>query len=375
LQTPPVDRQAVVTEVIPFDERRIRSALNRELAREGQAFVVHNRVKDLQEIADIIQRLVPNARIITGHGQMPTRELEKAMLTFLRGDADILVCTTIIESGIDIPTANTIIINEADRYGLADLHQLRGRVGRSRHRGYCYLLLPTTRTVNPDARRRLQAMESFAMLGAGFRIALRDLEIRGAGNILGPEQSGHIAAVGYELYCRLLEQAVGDLKAGRAAPRETPDVAPGWSGWLPAAWIPGDTRRMDAYRRIARADDVRSLDTVVEDLVSAYGPVPPPAQRCVDLAEMSLRLRGSGVRKFVRRERDFVFFTPTPRRLESLMDGIRGEFRRVGNVSPAGLWECWWRPPKAVFDPATLAAVLRQRLPDEEPAELQSVSP
>jgi len=367
LQTPPVDRQAVVTEVIPFDERRIRSALKRELAREGQAFVVHNRVKDLNDIADIVRRLVPEARVITGHGQMPSHELEQAMLAFLRHDVDVLVCTTIIESGIDIPTANTIIINEADRYGLADLHQLRGRVGRSRHRGYCYLLLPTDRTVNPEARRRLQAMERFAMLGAGFRIALRDLEIRGAGNILGPEQSGHIAAVGYELYCRLLEQAVGDLKAGRASPRDMPDMDPGWSGWLPAAWIPGDTRRMDAYRRLARAQDASQLDAVVEDLVSAYGPVPSPAMRCIDLAEISLRLRASGVRMFVRRERDLVFWTATPRRLESLMDGVRGQFRRVGAASDAGLWECWWRPPTAVFEPATLAAVLRQRLPDIEP--------
>ena len=371
LQTPPVDRQAVVTEVIPFDERRIRSALKRELAREGQAFVVHNRVKDLGDIADIVRRLVPEARTISAHGQMPPRELEAAMLTFLRGDADILICTTIIESGIDIPSANTIIINEADRYGLADLHQLRGRVGRSRHRGYCYLLLPTDRTVKPDARRRLQAMESFAMLGAGFRIALRDLEIRGAGNILGPEQSGHIAAVGYELYCRLLEQAVGDLRAGRAAPREVPDMDPGWAGWLPAAWIPGDTRRMDAYRRLARADDVKQLDTVVGDLVSAYGPVPSPAQRCIDLAELSLRLRANGVRMFVRRERDLVFWTSTPMQLESLMDGVRGEFRRVGSASASGVWECWWRPPESVFDPGTLAAVLRQRLPDVEPPLVQ----
>ncbi|MCH2135737.1 MAG: transcription-repair coupling factor [Phycisphaerales bacterium] len=372
LQTAPVDRQSVVTEVIPFDERRLGAALRREMAREGQAFVVHNKVKDLQEIADIIRRLVPEARIITGHGQMPPRELEKAMLTFLRGEADVLVCTTIIESGIDIPRANTIIINEADRYGLAELHQLRGRVGRSRHRGYCYLVLPTDRTVNPDARRRLQAMESFAMLGAGFRIALRDLEIRGAGNILGPEQSGHIAAVGYELYCRLLEQAVDDLKSGRSSSTHVPEVDPGWSGWLPAAWIPGDTRRIDAYRRLARASSVAQLDKMVEDLVSAYGPVPTPAQRWIELAEIALRLRAQGVKSMVRRERDLVFRTARPTKLEACMAGVAGQVRRVGTPTAQGVWEVWWRPDETVFTPATLAAVLRHRLGDEPDEEQET---
>ncbi|MCH2139140.1 MAG: transcription-repair coupling factor [Phycisphaerales bacterium] len=367
LQTAPVDRQAVVTEVIPFDERRVQAALKRELARDGQVFVVHNRVKDLQDIADIIRRLAPDARIITGHGQMPPKELEKAMLAFMRHEADVLVCTTIIESGIDIPRANTIIINEADRYGLADLHQLRGRVGRSSHRGYCYLLLPTTRTVNPDARRRLQAMESFAMLGAGFRIALRDLEIRGAGNILGPEQSGHIAAVGYELYCRLLEQAVADLKAGRRIVQDLPEIDPGFSGWLPAAWIPGDARRMDAYRRLARAADVDALAQVVTQLESAYGDVPPPAHRCIDLAEIRIRLQANHVRAVVRREQDLIFRTTQPALLEAIFDGAQGAFRRVGTPSAAGVWECWWRPHPETFAPPTLAAVLRKRLQVEAP--------
>ena len=366
LQTAPVDRQAVVTEVLPFDEKRVQSALRRELAREGQAFVVHNRVKDLQDIADIIARLVPGARVISGHGQMAPRELEKAMLTFLRRQADILVCTTIIESGIDIPTANTIIINEADRYGLADLHQLRGRVGRSSHRGYCYLLLPTSRTVNPDARRRLQAMESFAMLGAGFRIALRDLEIRGAGNILGPEQSGHIAAVGYELYCRLLEQAVDDLRTGRTTSLEKPDIDPGFSGWVPSAWIPGDVRRMDAYRRIARANSVPDLDDVVSTLATAYGVVPDPAQRFIDLAELGIRCMANGILAVVRRDDDLIFRTCTPLHLETLMDGVQGKFRRVGTPSAAGVWECWWRPGDQMLQPATLCAVLRKRLPQTQ---------
>ncbi|HRJ51091.1 MAG TPA: helicase-related protein, partial [Phycisphaerales bacterium] len=183
LTTPPADRRAIVTEVIPFNERRVSQAISRELARDGQVYVVHNRVGDIASFADRIRALSPpGARVVHGHGQMPGHELEEVMLRFFRREADILVSTTIIESGLDVPTANTIIIDDADRFGLAELHQLRGRVGRSRHRAYCYLLLPTNRTVKEVAQKRLRAIEQFAMLGAGFKIAMRDLEIRGAGN-------------------------------------------------------------------------------------------------------------------------------------------------------------------------------------------------
>ncbi|HHH28802.1 MAG TPA: DEAD/DEAH box helicase, partial [Polyangiaceae bacterium] len=196
LTTPPLDRRAIVTEVIPYNGHRIKHAIERELAREGQVYFVHNRVHNIQTMADEVRKLVPGARVVVGHGQMPPHELESVMLAFMRRQADILVSTTIIESGIDIPSANTMIINDADRFGLADLHQLRGRVGRSRHRAYCYMLLPADRTVKEVAQKRLKAIEQYSMLGAGFKIAMRDLEIRGAGNLLGAEQSGHIAAVG-----------------------------------------------------------------------------------------------------------------------------------------------------------------------------------
>jgi transcription-repair coupling factor (superfamily II helicase) len=208
LTTAPQDRRSVVTEVMPFDRNRVKLAILRELQREGQVYFVHNRVSNIVEMADEIQQLVPDARILIGHGQMPDGEMEDAMMKFIRHEADILVCTTIIESGLDIPNANTIIINNADRFGLSELHQLRGRVGRWKHRAYCYLLLPPDRPVTPVAAKRLKAIEEYSHLGAGFKIAMRDLEIRGAGNILGPEQSGHIAAVGYEMYCQLLEEAV-----------------------------------------------------------------------------------------------------------------------------------------------------------------------
>ena len=203
------------------------------------------------------------------------------------------------------------------------------------------------------------------MLGAGFRIALRDLEIRGAGNILGPEQSGHIAAVGYELYCRLLEQAVQDLKAGRRLVRDHPDLDPGFAGWLPGAWIPGDARRMDAYRRIARAQTIDELAGVEAGLVTAYGEVPPPARRFIDLANVTIRLRATGIRGLVRRDTDLIFRTSEPALLESCFQGVQGAFRRVGSPTATGVWECWWRPSKATFEATTLLAVLRQRLPED----------
>ena len=212
LQTPPVDRRAIATHTQPFSASLVREAIMRELDRDGQVFFVHNFVKSIHAMAERVHAIVPEARILVGHGQMKERELEDVMYRFAHREADVLVSTTIIESGIDIPTANTIFIDRAERFGLAELHQLRGRVGRSSHRGYCYLLLPADRPIPPKAMRRLKAIEEFSDLGAGFRIAMRDLELRGAGNILGPEQSGHIASVGYDLYCKMLERAVRKLK-------------------------------------------------------------------------------------------------------------------------------------------------------------------
>jgi len=345
LQTAPVDRRAVVTEVMPWGEERLKAAIRRELAREGQVFVVHNRISDLDDIAEAIHALAPDARIVTGHGRMSAKELERTMLAFMRREADILVSTTIIESGIDIPNANTMIINEADRFGLAELHQLRGRVGRSRNRAYCYLLLPMQRQVNPDARRRLQAVESFSMLGAGFRIALRDLELRGAGNLLGPEQSGHIAAVGYELYCRLLEQAVADLREGKTPDQDLAVIDLGWCGYFPEAWIPGVARRLDAYRRLVGAVSPEAIKRVMEDLASAYGDVPPAATRmrwCQELAVAGMRL---GAKSLLRRDDDIVITARQPEVLHAAMKHFPGRVRRVGQRGNDGSGEVWWRPP------------------------------
>jgi transcription-repair coupling factor (superfamily II helicase) len=362
LTTPPLDRRAIVTEVIPPDQRRAKQAIDRELAREGQIFVVHNRVYDIQSVADDVRRLAPDARIIIGHGQMAPRELEKVMLTFVRGDADILVCTTIIESGIDIPRANTMIIHDAHRFGLAELHQLRGRVGRYKHRAYCYLILPQDGTVSPTAMKRLRAIESFSMLGAGFRIALRDLEIRGAGNLLGAEQSGHISAVGYEMYCQLLEQAVEELKTPGRAAREATAIDLGIKGALPKGYIPADARRMDAYRRVAMAADEEALERIRADLQSAYGELPARAERLFELAMIRAGASRIGVVSMSRRDDDVIFRTRDPAALEERMGGAKGSLRLVGDPSPDGVATVYYRPPKSYFEASSLLTVLRRRL-------------
>src|SRR5205823_4678709 len=212
----------------------------------------HNRVQNIQEIADRVKQIAPEARVAVGHGQMSGDELEEAMLRFVRREADILVATTIIESGLDIPNANTIFINQADNYGLADLHQLRGRVGRYKNRAYAYMLLDGDRAVTPTAARRLKAIEEFTELGAGFKIAMRDLEIRGAGNILGTQQSGHIAAVGYELYCQLLENAVRSLKQMPVKTHLEVTVDLPWPSVLPRDYVPGQKQKIEVYRRLSR---------------------------------------------------------------------------------------------------------------------------
>ncbi len=362
LTTPPADRRAIVTEVLHSNPHRIRHAIERELAREGQVFFVHNRVHNIKSVADDVRQLAPDARVLVGHGQMPPKELEKVMLAFMRREADILVSTTIIESGIDIPTANTMFINDAQNFGLAELHQLRGRVGRYKHRAYCYLLLPADRTLSEVAVKRLKAIENFSMLGAGFKIALRDLEIRGAGNLLGPEQSGHITAVGYDMYCQLLEEAVAELRnePTRRAYETTLEI--GISGALPKGYIPSDTRRMEAYRRINQADSLETLRTIEQGLESAYGEPPKSARRLLELAEVRLGAHELGVRSMVRQEQDIIIRTADPGALEAAMEGGQGTLRMVGAPSDDGITSVYWRPPAAFFQGNTLLTVLRRRL-------------
>ncbi len=362
LTTPPPDRRAIVTEVIPFSSERLQQAVQRELSREGQVFYVHNRIKGLQEAADRLHALVPEARIEVGHGQMAAHELERVMLRFMRHECDVLVSTSIIESGVDNPHANTMFIDLADLYGLADLHQLRGRVGRSAHRAYCYLFLPQNRPVTDEALRRLKAIEDYSMLGAGFRIAMRDLEIRGAGNLLGAEQSGHIAAVGYEMYCQLLQEAVDGLQK-----RERPKCADvvvhlGVVGWIPRGYIPSDRRRMEVYRRSATVQSPDEVAKLLSDVVSAYGDPPEAVHQLFQIAEIRSMAGILGARSLQVTGPDVVIHCRDPRPFHGAFRGMQGSVRDVGGVNEAGLREVFVRPPKTFLEPASLMAVLRKRL-------------
>jgi transcription-repair coupling factor (superfamily II helicase) len=292
LTTPPRDRVPIETRVSRFDESLIRSAIVRELNRGGQVYFVHNRVHDIQKVADRIRQIVPEATLTIAHGQMSGDELELAMLDFVTGKADILLATTIIESGLDIPNANTMFIHQADIYGLADLHQLRGRVGRDRHRAYCYLMLEEGKAVTTKATKRLKAIEEYSELGAGFRIAMRDLEIRGAGNILGTEQSGNIAAVGYELYCQLLENAVRNLKKQPLRYQTHVKIELPLSAYIPDRYIPEQKLKIEIYRRLSQTNLLAKLVELEEELRDRFGPVPTAAKRMLRLRELNLRALG-----------------------------------------------------------------------------------
>ncbi|HEX6960513.1 MAG TPA: transcription-repair coupling factor [Lacipirellula sp.] len=288
LETAPKDRLAVETRIARFDEALVRHAILRELNRDGQVYFVHNRVQDIQKVAHELQRIVPEARIGIGHGQMNESELEEVMLGFVRHEFDILLATTIVESGLDIPNANTIFIDDADRYGLADLHQLRGRVGRYKHRAYCYLLVDQARHLSSEAARRLRAIEEFSQMGAGFALAMRDLELRGAGNLLGTQQSGHIAAVGYELYCALLEKTVRELK--QLPPRESVDVSIDLpvAAYFPERYLPDMRTKIDLYRRLARIAGEAELDDFRLELADRFGELPPPVEQLIELARLRI---------------------------------------------------------------------------------------
>ncbi len=344
LTTAPQDRRSVVTEVMAYDKNRVKMAILRELQREGQIYFVHNRVSNIIEVADEVQKMVPDARVIIGHGQMGEGEMEEAMLKFIRHDADILVCTTIIESGLDIPNANTIIINNADRFGLSELHQLRGRVGRWKHRAYCYLLLPADRPVTPVAAKRLKAIEEYSHLGAGFKIAMRDLEIRGAGNILGPEQSGHIATVGYEMYCQLLEDCVRQLKNEPKAVTPEAHVDIGVSAFLPKTWIPGDRQRMDVYRRLTRCTSIDMLNLLEQDLKDAFSEPPRPAVLLLALTELRLLAGHWGIESIIRKEPDVVLTVTEAMKALTALAGAPGTLRVIDERTvylrmPAGFLE------------------------------------
>ena len=288
LETAPQDRLSVETRTLRFDETLIRNAVLRELNRGGQIYFVHNRVQDIEEVAARLRKIVPEARLIIGHGQMPEGELERVMVDFIEHKYDLLLATTIIESGLDIPNANTIFVDEANRYGLAELHQLRGRVGRYKNQAYCYLLVDRHKHLSPDAARRLHAIEEYSQIGAGFGIAMRDLEIRGAGNLLGTQQSGHIAAIGYELYCQMLGNAVRELT--HQPPKLTVDVEVDLpvQAFLPENYVPVLRDRIDIYRRLSRMSDVKDLDDMRDELNDRFGKIPKAVKTLLQVAEIKI---------------------------------------------------------------------------------------
>ncbi|MGH9819263.1 MAG: TRCF domain-containing protein, partial [Pyrinomonadaceae bacterium] len=270
----PRDRLAINTQVVQFSESVIRSAIDLELARSGQVFFIHNRVETIESIAALVQKIVPNARVAIGHGQMNEKQMEQVMLDFIDYKYDILVATTIIENGIDIPRANTIIINRADNYGLSQLYQLRGRVGRSNRRAYAYLLIPSELELTPIARRRLSAIREFSDLGAGFRLAALDLELRGAGNILGGQQSGHLDALGFDLYTKMLERTIAELRGDEVADETSVSINLGVDVSIPKDYIQDASQRLRTYKRISSAENEDAFMQIQREIEDRYGHLP-----------------------------------------------------------------------------------------------------
>jgi transcription-repair coupling factor (superfamily II helicase) len=286
LQTPPADRQPILTYVGEQSEQVAVEAIRRELLREGQVFWVHNRVQSIEERARELRELVPEARIAVAHGQMDENELEQVVMDFWEGNFDVLVCTTIIESGIDMPTVNTLVVERADLLGLGQMHQLRGRVGRSGQRAYAYLFHPRDARLTEDAHERLRTIGESTELGSGFKIAMRDLEIRGAGNLLGEAQSGHIAAVGYDLYCQMVTEAVAEMKGETTEePREIKIDIP-VDAHLPADYVPSEELRLEAYRRLAEVRTPQGLADIENEWRDRFGPLPAPAQALITVGAL-----------------------------------------------------------------------------------------
>ncbi len=337
IETPPKDRLAIQTVVAPFSEGLLRRAITEELERGGQVFLVHNRVESIYSIANLVNKLVPKARVVVGHGQMNEHELERVMLQFVRDEADVLVCTTIIENGLDIPRANTIIINRADRFGLSELYQLRGRVGRSNQRAYAYLLIAPEGNLTPIAKRRLAALREFSDLGAGFRIAALDLELRGAGNLLGREQHGHISSVGFDLYCQMLERAVANKKGETAAPELRTTLNLGLDIRIPPEYIPGENLRLRTYKRIAGVATESEREAVRRELADRFGPLPHAVENLLDYAVLKSLCERLQISSVERRGAEVAlkFYPTTPVRPEQLVRLVRE--RKGMRFDPAGV--------------------------------------
>jgi transcription-repair coupling factor (superfamily II helicase) len=277
ISTPPEYRQAIITYISEFDDAVVTEAIRKELQRKGQIFFIHNNIASIDKIAKKIKVLVPEIRLDVAHGRLSEDELERIMLRFFSREIDLLVCTTIVESGLDIPAANTILVNRADKFGLAQMYQLRGRVGRSEDQAYAYLFIPHEALLGKDAQKRLKVLMEHSDLGAGFQIAMSDLQIRGGGTILGASQSGHIAAVGYEMFLELMEHAVAEMKGEPVQEPLSPEINLQLSAFIPESYIPDIDQRLSAYRRLSRVTEVAEISDFKAELIDRYGPIPEEA--------------------------------------------------------------------------------------------------
>jgi len=291
IDTPPVDRQAIKTVVARDTDDLLRDAITRELERGGQVFYVHNRVHSIGIVAERLRQLVPQARISVAHGQMEEKALEKVMLSFMHGESDLLLTTTIIESGLDIPGAIPMLVDRADTFGLSQLYQLRGRIGRSTVKSYAYLLIPGAGSITQDARERLKIIQDISELGAGFRIATHDLELRGAGDMLGPRQSGTVADIGFELYTQMLEEAIAGLKGEELEERCEPEINLAIAAFIPETYIPDTNQRLVLYKRLVQADSNEDVAEVVSEMHDRYGRPPLAAQTLARIMELRIRLK------------------------------------------------------------------------------------
>jgi len=338
IETPPVDRLAIRTYVARHDEGLIKQAIERELARNGQVFYVHNRVASIAGAATRLQELCPKARVAVAHGQMDEANLERVMISFLAHESDVLVCTSIIESGLDIPNANTIVIDRADTFGLAQLYQIRGRVGRSHRRAFAYLLVPHDRLVTDEARRRLEVLQELDDLGSGFRVAAHDMEIRGAGNLLGRQQSGHVAAVGFDLFMQMLEEASKELRGEVTGPVVEPEIEVGTEAFLPDDYIPDVGERLLMYKRLANAESPVALASLAEELADRFGPLPEPAEAFLHVMELRPALKRLAIESLKANEGTVVlrFHPDSPVDRDRLIGLARAEPTRFG-LRPGGV--------------------------------------
>ena len=369
LNTPPADRQPILTYVGEQDDRAVAEAIRRELLREGQVFYVHNRVGDIEDHAEQIRALVPEARVAVAHGQMDEGTLEKVVLDFWDGLFDVLVCTTIIESGIDMPTVNTLVVDRADLLGLGQMHQLRGRVGRSGQRAYAYLFFPPDRAITEDAYERLKTIAEATELGSGFKIAMRDLEIRGAGNLLGTGQSGHVSAVGYDLYCQMVNEAIAELKGEPV--REPAEIKLDLpvDAHLPPDYVSREDLRLEAYRRLATVTTEAEVVDIRQEWLDRYGPLPEPALALLSVAQLRAQCHRCGVREVV------VLKPPafgggklvakmTPLELR-LSQSLRVQRLYKGSVYKEDLLQLQLPLPKATGAPEQLVEFLRTIVPED----------